>query len=155
MRERLVRPEPAPQLEREDLDQAAVALGGGRRGDVEEAARAEERRARLPSCLRERPERLRARAATARRNASGERMRPVALVAAEDLVAAVADERDLDVAARRLADEQRRQRGLVAERLVEGPRDALDELRARLDLELLVLRCRSARRRRARSARSS
>ena len=62
----------------------------------------------------------------ARRHAAGERVRAVALVAAEDLVAAVADERDLDVPARRLADEQRRQRGLVAERLVEGAREPLE-----------------------------
>ena len=64
----------------------------------------------------------------------------VALVAAEDLVAAVADERDLDVPPRRLADEQRRQRRLVAERLVEGVREPLEELRAGVDLDLLVPR---------------
>ena len=67
-------------------------------------------------------------------------MGPVALVAAEGLVAAVADERHLHVPAGRLADQQRRQRRLVAERLVERLGEPVEQLGPRVDLELLVAR---------------
>jgi hypothetical protein len=67
-------------------------------------------------------------------------MRAVAVVAAEDLVAAVADERHLHVPPGRLAHEQLRQRRLVSERLVEHRREPRQQVRRRVDLELLVSR---------------
>src|SRR5207253_4721205 len=63
----------------------------------------------------------------------------IALVAREGLVAAVAGERDGDVAARDLRDEQRRERRLVAEGLVERLREPRQQLaRIGLDHDLLV-----------------
>ena len=69
----------------------------------------------------------------------GERVRPVPLVATEDLVAAVADERHSHEPARVLGDQERRQRRRVAERLVERVREARQERRCvGLDEQLLV-----------------
>ena len=91
-----------------------------------------------------------------RRHAVGEPHRRVALVAGERLVAAVADERDGHLAARRLADEEERQRRLVAERLVERGASRGSVARGvRLEHDLLVLRARSAPRPRVRTRRSS
>ena len=156
VRARLVRPERAAQLEREHLDEAGVALGrraARRRRGSAGRGRGVERGSRRAAGTA--PSAGAAERGGEPRHAPRERVRPVALVAAEGLVAAVADERDRDVAARRLADEQRRQRRLVAERLVEGLGDALEQLRPRVDLELLVPRRRTARRRRGRTRRSS
>ena len=138
--ERLVGPELAAQLEREHLDEPRVALGRGLRGGIEEPPRPKERRARLAPRRGHGPERRASERGGESRDAPGERVGAIALVPAEGLVAAVADERDLHVPARRLADEQRRQRRLVAERLVEGLGDPLEQLRPRIDLELLVRR---------------
>ena len=54
------------------------------------------------------------------RNPLSQRVRDVALVACEHLVAAVAGERDGDVAPGLLGDQEGRERGFVAERLVVG-----------------------------------
>ena len=123
-----LRPELGPQLRREHLHQAARSA----RPDRDRPCRGTARRGTRPSaapcgptgCSRS------ARAAAAVTDARdavealGQRVRAVALVAAEDLVAAVARERDGDEASGVLADEERRQRGRVAERLVVRRRRA-------------------------------
>ena len=72
---------------------------------------------------------------TARGSAIDARQHPravdVAVVAAEQLVAAVAAERDGDVPARQLRDEQGRQLRRIGERLVEDLGEPRDERRAR------------------------
>ncbi len=75
----------------------------------------------MPPARRERPESSGAEARQERDGADplGHPHRGVALVPREGLVAAVSGERDRDVAARDLRDQERGQDGLVAERLVE------------------------------------
>ena len=64
----------------------------------------------------------------------------VVVVAAEELVAALAGERDLDVPARELGDEVGRDRGRVRERLVEGLGQRGQELDGvRAEHELVVV----------------
>ncbi len=71
--------------------------------------------------------------------ALGERVGPVALVSTEDLVASVTRERHRDEAAGVLADEERREGGRVAERLVVGLDEAWEQRgRVRLEQQLLV-----------------
>src|SRR5581483_11709949 len=106
----------------------------------EKPARSEQRRSGLAAGSRPPLERTRERRGNELRHATGERMGRVALVPTEYLVAAVADERHLHVSARRLAEEQRRQSRLVAERLVEDDCEPLEQLGPRVDVDLLVPR---------------
>ena len=62
-------------------------------------------------------------------NRCGEQVGRIRVVAAEELVAALAGERDLHVLGRELRDEVRRQRGRVGERLVERVRERRKEQR--------------------------
>src|SRR5438128_1149810 len=72
--------------------------------------------------------------------AAGELQRAVAVVAAEEFVAAVAAERDLDVAARLAGQVVRRERGRVGERLAKHPRERGEVCGGvRADAELVVL----------------
>ena len=96
---------------------SARPAGSGR--DLEEAAGAVGARARLPPGGRQQAQRRGAARRQRHRDAPGEPVRGVPLVPGERLVAAVARERDGDVPARQLGDEELRQRRLVAERLVE------------------------------------
>ena len=67
-------------------------------------------------------------------------MAGVVVVAAEELVAALARERDLDVPARELGDEVGRNRGRVREGLVERGRQSGEELDGvRPEHELVVV----------------
>ena len=90
--------------------------------------------ARRPRAAR-RAQRRRQRGVAARREPGGE-----ALVAGEQLVAAVARERDGHVPARHLAQQEGRDRARVAERLVVVPDEPLDEVDGvGLDDELVVV----------------
>src|SRR6185503_16084591 len=109
--------------------------------DVEEAGGAEEGRARLSSRGREQAERRSPRLRRRARDAPGEAVRDVTLVAGERLVAAVAGQRNGYVAACLLCDQERRKRGLVAEWLVIGGREPRQRRGdVLLDLELFVNR---------------
>ena len=106
-----------PEIPRERLHQPPVALGRVEPGRVEEAGGAE----RAPSearCGRRKPRGPARREPRRRRREPveplGERVRSIALVAGEDLVAAVPDERHGDEPAGVLADEVGRQRRGVA-----------------------------------------
>ncbi len=110
-----------PRVGREDLLPAVVALERRqvRRGDeplrlVVEACASRRRRQPLDERPRERRERP---------DPLGERVRDVGVVAAEELVAAFARQRDLDVLRGQLRDEVGRERRRVGERLVEGCRE--------------------------------
>src|SRR5205085_12181491 len=102
-------------LRREDLHDAPITLGRRHGCDVEETRGAETCRATLARAA----QRERAGACERLRDSLCELERRVAFVAGERLVATVADERDGDVLASRLADQEERQRGFVPERLVE------------------------------------
>ena len=126
------------ELRREDLHQAAVALAWPRRRRLEQPRSAGRRRAAL---LAERPQCAGGEPRAGHRELPRELVRRVALVARERLVAAVTRERDRHVPARGLADEEERQRSVVAVRLVEGggePRQRVGDVL--VDKELLVLR---------------
>ena len=78
--------------------------------------------------------------AAARCEPLGETVAGVVVVAAEELVAALAGERDLDVRARELGDEVRRDRRRVREGLVERRGERGQELdRVRAEDELVVV----------------
>ena len=121
-------------------------------------------RAGAPCWRRSRPRRRRGRRAAERGEPPAQRHRQaveaardgvgdVALVAGEGLVAAVAVERDGDVAARQLGEVEARDRRGVGERLAVVAHDLRQDLdRVGAHEELLVDRCRSARRPRARAA---
>src|SRR5439155_19180110 len=111
------------QRARKDLHHGRVARRRRLRRRVEEARGAEEGAAPLAPRRRQPAERERARARSRARHAFRKPHRGVPLVAGERLVAAVPCERDGHLAPGLLADEEERERGLVAERLVERIRE--------------------------------
>src|SRR2546423_13455320 len=119
-----IAPEAAPKLERKDLHQAAVTLAAGRCSDIEKTGGPEEGRPWLAPGGRQKPQRRGARSRDRRRDAPCDSVRDVTLIARKRLVASVAGERDRDVPARLLRDEERRKRRFVPERLVLSGRRA-------------------------------
>ena len=138
---RVVGPELGAEREREHLHQPPVALAAGDGGRLEEARGAEDGRAALAPSRRQRAQQPRSGGRGRSRHALRQADRGVPLVPGERLVAAVADERDRHLAPRRLADEEERQRRLVAERLVEcGRQPRQRRSGVRLEDDLLVPR---------------
>ena len=136
-----VGPEIGAQRERQHLHQPSVALAARRGGGFEEARGSEDGRAPLAPSRRQRAQQPRSGGCGGSGNALGQTDRGVALVSGERLVASVADERDRHLAPRRLADQEERQRGLVAERLVERGREPRQRRRrVGLEHDLLVPR---------------
>ncbi len=132
-------PELAAKLDWKHFHQARVPLSCGRGRNVEEARRAEERRPRLAAGGGKETERGCAGLCRRRRDAFGQSMGDIALVAGERLVSAVTPERHGDMPPRLFGDQEGRERGLVAERLVEGRCEARQRRRdVFLDLHLLV-----------------
>src|SRR5207247_2911362 len=115
-----VGPELAAELEREDLHHACVPPIAGRRRNVEEARSTEKEGSRVAPGGRKEPQGRCPRVCGRRRDALGETVCDVTLVAGERLVATITGERHGDMAPRLLGDQEGRKRGFVAERLVAG-----------------------------------